>query len=111
MNEIEDIIVYNNMKDINKEDDYLFEKNDYDNYLSENREKIYSIFFDKNINNNEKNKIIKTNQKKKINEKKKENKIINKSKMINNNKEKEFKILSYNNSIKKKKIDFFINKI
>ena len=44
MNEIEDIIVYNNMKDINKEDDYLFEKNDYDNYLSENQEKIYSLF-------------------------------------------------------------------
>ena len=107
MNEIEDIIVYNNMKDINKEDDYLFEKNDYDNYLSENQEKIYSLFFDKNVDNNEKNKIIKINPKKKINEKKKENKIINKSKLANNNKEKEFKILSYNNSIKKKKIDFF----
>ena len=107
MNEIEDIIVYNNMKDINKEDDYLFEKNDYDNYLSENQEKIYSLFFDKNVDNNEKKKIIKINPKKKINEKKKENKIINKSKLANNNKEKEFKILSYNNSIKKKKIDFF----
>ena len=106
MNEIEDIIIYNNMKNINKEDNYLFNICDYNNFLSQYQQKISSLFFDTK-NNYEDNKTMKIYSEKKNNEKKKENRIMNnnKFKVINNTKE--IKVLSYNNSIKKKKNVFF----
>ena len=107
MNEIEDIIIYNNMKNINKQDNYLFKKNDYDIFLSEKQQKICSLFFGKNNNNNnQENKILKVNSEKKVNETNKEIKNLNnRLKTTNNNKE--FKVLSYNNSMKRKKNVFF----
>ena len=108
MNEIEDIIIYNNMKDINKDDKYLFKKNDYDDFINEYKDKILSLFFD--VNNKKEEKInkeinIKINSDKKINELKKEKSgVKNKNKI--QNKSKEFKIFSYNNSFKKKKQQF-----
>ena len=104
MNEIEDIIIYNNMKNINKDDNYLFHKNDYNDYIKENKNKILFLFFDINNKIEENiNKEIKT--KIKLNKIKKEkSNIKNKNKL--QNKHKEFKILSYNNSIKKEKHQF-----
>ena len=102
MNEIEDIIIYNNMKNIEKDDNYLFNKNDYKDFIGENQNKILNLFFAPNNKEEEKiNKQInmKINSDKKINEIKKE-KIKNKNKT--EKKTKEFKILSYNNSVKKK---------
>ena len=107
MNEIEDIIIYNNMKNIEKDDNYLFNKNDYKDFIDENQNKILNLFFAPNNKEEEKiNKQInmKINSDKKINEIKKE-KIKNKNKT--EKKTKEFKILSYNNSVKKKKQQFF----
>jgi len=105
MNEIEDIIIYNNMENINKEDNYLFNICDYNNFLSQYQQKISSLFFDTK-NNYEDNKTMKIYSEKKNNEKKNENLITNnKFKVINN--PKEIKVLSYNNSIKKKKNVFF----
>ena len=107
MNEIEDIIIYNNMKNIEKDDNYLFNKNDYKDFIGENQNKILNLFFAPNNKEEEKiNKQInmKINSDKKINEIKKE-KIKNKNKT--EKKTKEFKILSYNNSVKKKKQQFF----
>ena len=107
MNEIEDIIIYNNMKNIEKDDNYLFNKNDYKDFIDENQNKILNLFFAPNNREEEKiNKQInmKINSDKKINEIKKE-KIKNKNKT--EKKTKEFKILSYNNSVKKKKQQFF----
>ena len=107
MNEIEDIIIYNNMKNIEKDDNYLFNKNDYKDFIDENQNKILNLFFESNNKEEEKtNKQInmKINSDKKINEIKKE-KIKNKNKT--EKKTKEFKILSYNNSVKKKKQQFF----
>jgi hypothetical protein len=105
MNEIEDIIIYNNMKNINKEDNYLFNICDYNNFLSQYQQKISSIFFETK-NNYEDNKTMKIYSEKKDSEKTKENRITNnKFKVINN--PKEIKVLSYNNSIKKKKNVFF----
>ena len=105
MNEIEDIIIYNNMKNINKEDNYLFNICDYNNFLSQYQQKISSLFFDTK-NNYEDNKTMKIYSEKKDSEKTKENRITNnKFKVINN--PKEIKVLSYNNSIKKKKNVFF----
>ena len=105
MNEIEDIIIYNNMKNINKEDNYLFNICDYNNFLSQYQQKISSLFFDTK-NNYEDNKTMKIYSEKKNKEKKNENLITNnKFKVINN--PKEIKVLSYNNSIKKKKKCFF----
>ena len=107
MNEIEDIIIYNNMKNIEKDDNYLFNKNDYKDFIGENQNKILNLFFAPNNREEEKiNKQInmKINSDKKINEIKKE-KIKNKNKT--EKKTKEFKILSYNNSVKKKKQQFF----
>lgn len=48
MNEVQDIIYYNDMSDLNKEDDYLFKFNDYKNFVEKNRKKINSMFFDSN---------------------------------------------------------------
>jgi len=104
MNEIEDIIIYNNMKNINKEDDFLFNKNDYKNFIEENQNKIFSLFFGENNNNINNNKI---NKQIKVNSDKKTSEINKKQNSNNNNKYKEHKVLSYNNSIKKKKPDFF----
>jgi len=105
MNEIEDIIIYNNMENINKEDNYLFNICDYNNFLSQYQQKISSLFFDTK-NNYEDNKAMKIYSEKKNSEKTKENRITNnKFKVINN--PKEIKVLSYNNSIKKKKNVFF----
>ena len=107
MNEIEDIIIYNNMKTIEKDDNDLFNKNDYKDFIGENQNKILNLFFAPNNKEEEKiNKQInmKINSDKKINEIKKE-KIKNKNKT--EKKTKEFKILSYNNSVKKKKQQFF----
>ena len=96
MNEIEDIIIYNNMKNIKKEDNYLFNKNDYNNFIEENQKNIFSLFFGENNNNN--------NNTNKINEQTNE---INKKQNNTNNKYKDHKVLSYNNSNKKKKIEIF----
>ena len=105
MNEIEDIIIYNNMENINKEENYLFNICDYNNFLSQYQQKISSLFFDTK-NNYEDNKTMKIYSEKKDSEKTKENRITNnKFKVINN--PKEIKVLSYNNSIKKKKNVFF----
>jgi hypothetical protein len=106
MNEIEDIIIYNNMENINKEDNYLFKNYDYNNFMAEYQQKISSLFFDTK-KDKEDNKTMKIYSEKKNNEKKKENRIMNnnKFKVINNTKE--IKVLSYNNSIKKKKNVFF----
>jgi len=45
MNEIEDIICYNNMYDINKDENYLFNRGDYDNYLKNHKKNVYNLFF------------------------------------------------------------------
>ena len=54
MNEIEDIIIYHNMKNIKKNENYLFKKNDYDIFISKNRQQLYSLFFE--IENDEEKK-------------------------------------------------------
>ena len=48
MNEVQDIIYYNDMSDLNKEDDYLFKFNDYKNFVEKNKKKINNMFFDSN---------------------------------------------------------------
>ena len=109
MNEIEDIIIYNNMKTIEKDDNDLFNKNDDKDFIDENQNKILNLFFESNNKEEEKtNKQInmKINSDKKISEIKKEKSII-KNKNKTEKKTKEFKILSYNNSVKKKKQQFF----
>ena len=108
MNEIEDIIIYNNMKNINKDDNYLFYKNDYYDFIKENKDKILFLFFDINNKTEEKiNKEIKTkinSEKKPYEINKEKSNIKNKNKL--QNKPKEFKMLSYNNSIRMKKLQF-----
>ena len=108
MNEIEDIIIYNNMKNINKDDNYLFYKNDYYDFIKENKDKILFLFFDINNKTEEKiNKEIKTKinlEKKSYEINKEKSNIKNKNKL--QNKPKEFKMLSYNNSIRMKKLQF-----
>ena len=108
MNEIEDIIIYNNMKNINKDDNYLFCKNDYNDFIKENKDKILFLFFDINNKTEEKiNKEIKTKinlEKKSYEINKEKSNIKNKNKL--QNKPKEFKMLSYNNSIRMKKLQF-----
>ena len=97
MNEVQDIICYNDMSDLKKEDDYLFKCNDYKNFVEKNKKKISNIFFDNN------NHI-------------KENYILDKAKIRKNfyivktnNKELQIKnyidskIKSHNNSLKKNK--------
>ena len=48
MNEVQDIIYYNDMSDLKKEDDYLFKFNDYKNFIEKNKKKINNKFFDSN---------------------------------------------------------------
>ena len=45
IDEIEDIIIYNNMKNIEKDDNYLFNKNDYKTFLDEYNSKLCKLFF------------------------------------------------------------------
>jgi len=96
MNEVQDIIYYNDMSDINKEDDFLFRFNDHKKFVEKNKKKINNMFF-------ESNNFIK------------ENYILDKAKIRKNfhvfkanNKELQIKnfidskIRSHNNSLKKK---------
>ena len=46
MNEIEDIIIYNDMKDIDKDDNYLFKLDDRDNFIKDYKKIITNLFFD-----------------------------------------------------------------
>ena len=45
MNEVQDIIHYNDMNDIRKEDKYLFNYNDNQLFIEKYKQKIYNIFF------------------------------------------------------------------
>ena len=45
MNEVQDIIHYNDMHDIRKEDKYLFNYNDNELFIEKYKQKIYNIFF------------------------------------------------------------------
>ena len=48
MNEVQDIIYYNDMSDLKKEDDYLFKFNDYKSFIEKNKKKINNMFFNSN---------------------------------------------------------------
>ena len=90
MNEIEDIIKYNNMSDINKNKDYLFYNNDHINFVKKYKSILYKNFFN-NPNPSYKLSLIKI--KKKIIMKDSEN-------IIHSNR---IKVHTCNNSVKKKK--------
>ena len=95
MNEIEDIICYNNMYDISKEENYLFNQGDYDNYVKRHKKNLYNLFFG--------NQSV-TYKQSKIKIKKKLiiiNDNINKDHQFIND-YKDLKIYSYNNSSRKK---------
>ena len=95
MNEIEDIICYNNMYDISKDENYLFNRGDYDNYLKNHKKNVYNLFFGNQCE---------TYRQSKIKIKKKLiiiNDNINKDYQFNDFKD--LKIYSYNNSSRKKK--------
>ena len=95
MNEIEDIICYNNMYDITKDENYLFNRGDYDNYLKNHKKNVYNLFFGNQCE---------TYRQSKIKIKKKLiiiNDNINKDHQFNDFKD--LKIYSYNNSSRKKK--------
>ena len=95
MNEIEDIICYNNMYDISKEENYLFNQGDYDNYVKKHKKNLYNLFFG--------NQSV-TYKQSKIKIKKKLiiiNDNINKDHQFIND-YKDLKIYSYNNSSRKK---------
>jgi hypothetical protein len=91
INDIEDIICYNNMSDIKKEENYLFYNHDVLFFFDKHKKMLYNLFFDDNKNQN------KSYQKSIIKIKKK---IID-----NSNKYKELKRFSYNNSWRKKIIE------
>ena len=69
MDEVQDIIQYNDMYGINKEDTYLFNYNDYDDFVERNKETILNKFFGKDYKTEKKDniyfmkkiKLIKTN--------------------------------------------------
>ena len=98
MNEVQDIIHYNNMCKVSKEDNYLFNDNDYNIFVGKNKEKIFSKFFDEY--NKEKDNYFKVKTKKKY--------IFFKENSTNNNKDFhhknyfELKFNSRHNSSKKK---------
>ena len=99
MNEIEDIICYNNMYDISKEENYLFTRGDYDNYVKKHKKNIYNLFFDNKCE---------TYRQSKIKIKKKLiiiNDNINKDHQFNSDFN-DLKIYSYNNSSRKKKDNY-----
>ena len=50
MDEIEDIIKYNDMGDINKEDNYLFKFEDHANFIKTYKKNIVNLFFDNSEN-------------------------------------------------------------
>ena len=64
MNEVQDIIHYNNMGKVNKGDNYLFNDNDYNIFVGKNKEKIFGKFFDEY--NNEKDNYFRVKPKKNI---------------------------------------------
>ena len=66
MNEIEDIIIYNDMKDINKDDDYLFKLYDHENFIKNYKTIITNLFFDNKNHNSENYKQSKIKIRKKI---------------------------------------------
>ena len=45
MDEVEDIICYNDMQKISKKENFLFNINDYKHYIEKNRRRIEKIFF------------------------------------------------------------------
>ena len=98
MDEIEDIIKYNDMEDINKDDNYLFKFEDHENFIKINKKKIFNLFF------NDKNYIGENYKQSKIKIKKK---IIEINSSINNgyhrNKFKDLNVFTYNNTSKIKK--------
>ena len=100
INEVQDIIRHIDMYNINKKDNFLFNFNDYNNFIEKKSKKIYNKFFGctfNNINNNEC-----FNQNTVMIKKNlyffKQN--LNKDSQIKNNLQ--YKILTYNNSSKKK---------
>ena len=48
INQVEDIITYNNMNDIKKKDNFLFNYNDYNNFVKLYKNKLCNKFFDDN---------------------------------------------------------------
>ncbi len=97
MNEVQDIIRYNDMCNVNKEDNFLFNKDDYNSFVEKNKENIFNKFFESN--NNEKNNMFKVKTKKKY--------ILIKDNIYNNKDFQaknylEFKINSHHSSSKKK---------
>ena len=96
MNEIEDIIRYNNMSDINKEENYLFYRNERTNFYQKYKNKLDKLFFG-NKNHN------KSYRQSKIKIKKKVIEVMDNSEDYKyNNTFNEIRIISYNNSSKKK---------
>ena len=96
MEEIEDIINYNDMKDINKDDNYLFNFEDHDNFIRSYKKRIINLFFDN------KNYITENYKQSKIKIKKK---IIEINNSINykyhRNNFKDVNVFTYNNTSKK----------
>jgi len=66
MNEIEDIIIYNDMKDIDKDDNYLFKLDDRDNFIKDYKKIITNLFFDNENHSSENYKQSKIRIKKKL---------------------------------------------
>ena len=98
MDDIEDIIKYNDMEEINKDDNYLFKFEDHANFIKTYKKNIINFFFDDKNHIDENYKQSKIKIKKKIKE-------INSS--INNgyhrNNFKDLNVFTYNNTSKKKK--------
>ena len=90
INEVKDIIYYNDMINIRKEENYLFNYNDYNNFIDNYNHKIYNKFFGNNLDNL--NNYTKYNQNKFITKK---NYIITKDN-INNFHNKDCQIKNYN---------------
>ena len=101
MDEIEDIIKYNDMENINKDDNYLFKFEDHANFIKTYKKKIINLFFDN------KNRIGENYKQSKIKIKKK---IIEINSSINSgyhrNNFKDLNVFTYNNTSKKKKNSF-----
>lgn len=97
INELEDIICYNNMSNINKEDNYLFYSHERLNFLEKNKKRINKLFFgNKNPNKSYKQSKIKI-KKKTIESLDTDFKYCKYT-----SKFKDQKVLSYNNSCNKK---------
>ena len=50
MDEVKDIIIYHDMKDVRKKDNFLFNYNDHNEFVQKNGEKLKEIFFDNRDN-------------------------------------------------------------